>query len=136
MNKNIIFNNIRIEYCSRNYDSSTVATAQSITSRLSTALWSGLAYLAGYNDNDQICFVRLNERAIEEVISTGITEEMLKKFSINELTDDSQVKEFLKNATDNALTQFDENQLQNICKLILSSPDKLDFIKPLYNHPK
>lgn len=118
-----------IEYRPRSFNSKTDLAAQPITKRLGSGMLSMLQGLTGYSD--QICIKKRTvtsqgtekiEKFDEEMISTGITKEMVEKFTKNDLSlsgeDSRSIINFLNDITDQASTNLNPDQLRALSKLI------------------
>lgn len=96
------------------------------------------AHLQSWRDyNDQLCLAKtkLNDRGVEEVevVSTGVTQEMLEKFIKNPLPSDENqaIIKFLHDATDLDISQFLLSDQQSISRLILAAPGSLASIREI-----
>lgn len=135
MNKANVLSNvpkiIGIERRSRTFDSNVVIGKQSFLNRVASGIKSYFETLSGHKD--QICFTTLTERGVN-VISTGITEEMVKHFrrgtaSIQEI---ALVKDFIKSALGEELfSHLSDQNLRIISKLLLEPGDNIEYIKTI-----
>lgn len=122
---------IGIERRSRTFDSKVDTSKQSYTNRVATSLKNYFEALSGHKD--QICFTTITERGVD-VISTGITEEMVRNFrkgtaSIHETF---LVKNFIKSALgEDLFNRLSENNLLIISKLLLEPGDNIEYIKTI-----
>lgn len=115
----------------RTFDHTVDDSKQGYVDRIAANFKEVLASLSG--QKDQICFTVLTDRGVE-VISTGITEEMLKQFmqGTSSIHENLLVKNFIKSALgEDLFNRLSEKNLMIVSKLLLQPGDNIEYLKTI-----